>query len=217
MQEATLQAPDLSNLSVNALEQLLASKKAAEAQERDNRRRHYETLREETVETLTDTAIKISSTLQAFKEAAFDDLKALYDLLKEYSKRHQDGKGNFEVINADGTRKIIFKRQDNGHFDERSKQAEQHIISFVNKRFAQDDATRDLIMSLLERRKGHLDIKLVQKLYAMEDRFDDAEWKEGLRLLKESWHITDTCDYATFYTKDRNNRWELINLNFASL
>ncbi|SIT25475.1 Protein of unknown function [Chryseobacterium ureilyticum] len=70
-------------------------------------------------------------------------------------------------------------------------------------------------MSLLERKKGSLDILLVQKLYSMEDRFEDQNWKEGIRLLKESYSYNLSKDYVSFYKRDENNVWELINLNFS--
>ena len=70
-------------------------------------------------------------------------------------------------------------------------------------------------MSLLERKKGDLDIQLVQKLYSMEDRFDDENWREGIRLLKESYSYNHSKDYLSFFKKGNNNEWEGINLNFS--
>lgn len=205
---------DISQLSAEQLEAALAQKREDERKQREAKRTAYETLREESLEELANEAEQLSLALERFNSKTFSMLRSLYELLQDYSKRHKDGKGNFEIKNEDF--KILFKRQGKGSFDERSLQAEKHIIDFVNSKFGDDIDTRDLIMSLLERKKGDLDIDLIQKLYAMEDRFDDENWREGIRLLKESYSYNHSKDYVAFYKKGRDNRWISINLNFSN-
>ena len=142
-------------------------------------------------------------------------MQTMYQLLQEYSSRHADGKGNFR-IEVDNLR-ISYKRQGKPTFDEKADQAEKHIIDFVNTKFANDPDTKDLIMSLLERKKGDLDINLIQKLYAMEDRFTDESWKKGIELLKESYHYSHSKDYIGFEERDAKGEWQTINLQFSSL
>lgn len=205
---------DISQLSAEQLEAALAEKREAERKDREAKRASYEALREETLEELSETAEQLSLALERFNSKAFTQMRILYELLQDYSKRHKDGKGNFEIKNEEF--KIMFKKQGKGTFDERSVQAEKHIIDFVNSKFEDDVDTRDLIMSLLERKKGDLDVDLIQKLYAMEDRFDDDNWREGIRLLKESYSYNHSKDYLAFFKKDRNNQWKGINLNFSN-
>lgn len=204
---------DITQLSAEQLEAALAQKKEAERLEREEKRKTYESLKGETIDELSPIAEDLSLQLQRFKDKTFAQLGTLYELLQDYSNRHKDGKGNFQIENQDF--KILFKRQGKGTFDERSHQAEKHIIDFVNSKFENDIDTKDLIMSLLERKKGDLDIQLVQKLYSMEDRFDDENWREGIRLLKESYSYNHSKDYVSFFKKGRNNEWEGINLNFS--
>lgn len=197
-------------------EEVTAVMKHREEQKRLHRekaRKDYENLKKETIAELSPIAEDLSLQLARFKDKAFSQLATLYELLQDYSKRHADGKGNFQIENEDF--RIMFKRQGKGSFDERSHQAEKHIIDFVNSKFEDDMDTRDLIMSLLERKKGDLDIQMVQKLYSMEDRFDDDNWREGIRLLKESYSYNHSKDYVSFFKKSRNNAWEAINLNFS--
>ena len=200
-------------LSVEELEAALATKKEAERLDRENKRNSYEVLKRDTIAELAPFANDMSLSLLRFRDKAFSQLGALYELLQDYSKRHQDGKGNFTIEDSDY--RIQFKRQGKGSFDERSEQAEKHIIDFLNSKYHGDLDTKDLIMSLLERKKGDLDINMVQKLYSMEDRFDDANWREGIKLLKESYSLKHSKDYVSFFKKGRNNQWEGINLNFS--
>ncbi|GAA5096792.1 hypothetical protein GCM10023210_31020 [Chryseobacterium ginsengisoli] len=181
--------------------------------ERNKKRKEYESLKKATIEELAPKAKELSDMIQEFKKKCFGDLGALFDLLKDYSKRHNDGKGNFQIENDNN--KIKFSRQGKGKFDERSVQAEKHIFDFLKSKYDDDQDTKDLIMSLLERKNGALDIQLVQKLYSMEDRFDDANWREGIKLLKESYSYSFSKDYVIFSQKNDNHEWETINLNFS--
>ena len=72
-------------------------------------------------------------------------------------------------------------------------------------------------MSLLERKKGELDIQLVQKLYAMENRFQDENWKRGIELLKESFQSSHSKDYINFEQRNASGEWQNINLQFSNL
>ncbi|AZA84773.1 hypothetical protein C1637_18500 [Chryseobacterium lactis] len=200
-------------ISLEELEAELNNRKQQEAQKREEKRNQYESLKKSVINDLAPVADKLSSDIQTFKTKAFSEIGSLFDLLKDYSKRHQDGKGNFKV--EDENFKIQFKRQGKGTFDERSHQAERHIIDFLTSKYEGDLDTKDLIMSLLERKNGALDILLVQKLYSMEDRFDDENWKDGIRLLKESYKFSLSKDYISFFKKDENNEWIGINLNFS--
>lgn len=200
-------------MSIEELEAELNLRKQKEASKREEKRTQYESLKKSVINDLAPVADRISAQIQDFKTKAFSDLGSLFDLLKDYSKRHQDGKGNFKI--EDENFKIQYKRQGKGIFDERSHQAEKHIIDFLTSKYHGEPDTKDLIMSLLERKNGALDILLVQKLYSMEDRFDDENWREGIRLLKESYSFSLSKDYISFFKKNESNEWEGINLNFS--
>lgn len=200
-------------LTTEELEAELNERHQQKAIEREQKRHEYESLKSSVINELAPYADQLSANLMSFKKKAFDELETLFDLLKDYSKRHQDGKGNFKI--EDENFKIQFKRQGKGTFDERSHQAEKHIIDFLSSKYEGDVDTKDLIMSLLERKNGALDILLVQKLYSMEDRFDDNNWREGIKLLKESYSFSLSKDYVSFFKKGDNNEWEGINLNFS--
>jgi hypothetical protein len=206
---------NIQNLTTADLEKLLNDRKAKERQDLENKKGTYEQLRNDTVEKLIPMAAAIRDQLIDFKRLAFGELGAVHDLLKEYSARHEKGKGNFRITNADDTMRITFRSNEFGYFDERSTQAESHIIEFLDKQFAGDAQTRDLLRSLLQRSKGRLDINQVQRLYKFENSYDDANWREGIRLLKESWTAGKTKWYAQFEVLI-NGTWSPIVMDFAS-
>lgn len=204
-------------LSTDELRRMLAEQEAEEIKEREAKRMAYEALKEDTVNELVGIADKLNAELSEFKKKAFDSMGTIYEMLLEYSKRRDADKGNFTLTSLNGELKIEFAKQEQGKFDERAGQAEKHIIDFVERQFKEDLGTKDLITSLLERKKGSLDIKLVQKLYKLEDRYSDASWKEGLKLLKESWQPGESKSYIRFYRKDSNGTWQDVVLSFPSI
>jgi len=206
---------NLSQLSPEELQAELDRRNADIIAGKQRQRKAYEDLKEQTIISLCTGAITINETLKAFKLKAFEDMQTIYEMLKEYSSRHADGKGNFRIEH--GNYRVSYKRQGKPTFDERSHQAEKHIIDFVNSKFKNDVDTKDLVMSLLERKKGELDINLVQKLYAMEDRFQDENWKRGIELLKESYSFSHSKDYIGFEVKNDKGEWLPINLQFSNI
>ena len=203
------------NLSVEELEALLAKRKKEQREQEEAERKAYEELKTDTVISLVSIAKDLNDRLKEFKVHSFETLNAIQEMVQQYARRSEVQKGNFtlEVDNL----KIKFQRQDKGFFDERADQAEKHIIDFVNNHFSGDADTRDLIMSLLERKEGHLDIDLVQKLYKYEHRFDNENWRLGIKLLKESYQTSHSKDYIRFYERDHNGAWQPISLQFSAV
>lgn len=201
--------------TVAELERELAEARQAEQAQKEEQRKQYEEIKAQTVVELCTSAMNLNVFLSDFKKLAFNSLQTLYAMLQEYSSRHADGKGNFRLEHENY--RVSYKRQGKATFDERSIQAEKHIIDFVNGKFQEDIDTRDLIMSLLERKKGELDINLVQKLYAMENRFNDDNWKRGIELLKESYKYSHSKDYVSFEIRGENGEWNPINLQFSNI
>ena len=206
---------DLSQLSPQQLQAELDKRNAETIEKKENQRIAYESIKASTIMSLTTDAMLLHEKIKHFKNKAFSDMQTIWEMLKEYSSRHADGKGNFR-LEHDKFR-ITYKRQGKASFDERSHQAEKHIIDFINSKFEQDIDKKDLVMSLLERKKGELDINLVQKLYAMENRFQDQNWKRGIELLKESYSFSHSKDYVGFEIRNENGEWQTINLQFSNI
>lgn len=205
----------INNLTEEELEAALALKRAAKAEEREKKRTQLEALKTDVLKSISNGALKLHESIKAFKNSAFESMTSYYDLLQDYSDRMRDGKGNFTIEND--SFRIKFRNQTVRGFDERADQAEKHIIDFVNYQWQGDESTRELIMSLLERKAGALDIDNVQKLYKLEDKFDNENWIRGLQLLKESYTTTNTKSYIQIEERDENGAWNPIVLNFASI
>lgn len=211
---------NLTALSTRQLERALAARKAAENAAQEKRRAEYETEKDQLISTLGTTAAATATALKTFKGEAMQQVRAFRGKLLEYGqlRKGEANKGNFEIKNDNF--KVTFSSQVKKCFDERSELAEEKLKSFlggfVKKR---DKDLHDLVLSLLERnpKSGDLDISNIQRLYKLEDRFDNDDWREAIRLFKESYNPEGTAYYVRFFERGEDNGWNLINLNFSSL
>lgn len=197
------------------IEKELAEARQKAVDEANKKRQNYESIRETTVKGLCSKALELSKSIKSFKNEAFNDMNTLAEILREYSERHASGKGNFRIQFGDF--RVNYKKQGKPTFDERSHIAEGFIKDFIASKFQEDPDTFDLINSLLERKNGEFDINLIQKLYKMESRFDNENWKKGIELMKESYSYEFSKDYITFEEKNSNGEWVNIPLNFSSI
>lgn len=211
---------DVAQLSASELEQLLKQKKEAEAAEAAKKRADYEHERDVLINLLGSEAAQAHIVLRELKCLAMLRLKEFRARMLEYGdiKGGEKNKGTFQIENENF--KILFSTQVRKKFDERSETAEEHLKlflnSFVKKR---DQKLHKFIMGLMERnsKTGDLDIDNINRLYAMENDFDDDNWKKAIALFKESYNPTETAEYVRFYRKNDNGGWDLINLQFSGV
>lgn len=211
---------DLSKLSAADLEAALAEKKAAEKKELEQRKLTYEKERNELVIEVVTKALDVHEILNTFKEVSFKHMNNWFERMREYGSAKEDQE-NFQLVSADGNLKVLFNRNVTKGFDERSKLAEAKLKEFLNGFVKKRDKVLfELIQGILERNAvtGDLDISNINRLYAMEDKFEDENWKEAIKLFKESYVERSTKYYARFFKKaDTNDAWVAIKLDYAAL
>ncbi len=211
---------DLSKLSAAELEQMLKEKKKEENALQEAKRKRYEDDRNALISDLGGFAETLVLQMLDLKRASFIQLSAFREQMLEYGslRRGERNKGSFEIKNEDY--KIIFTSQINKRFDERAELAETKLRAFLESFIRKKDkAVYSLVKSLLEKNKaGDYDIDLINRLYKMENDFEDQNWKDAIRLFKESYNPYGTAQYVRFFKKNTtNNAWEAIVLDFAKL
>lgn len=207
-------------LTAKELKALLKETEAAEKAEREAARKQYESERDQMITMLGSEANDAWSVLKELKCTAMLRVKEFKAKMLEYGdiKGGENNKGNFSIENENF--KVSFSSQVKKTFDERSLLAEQHLKNFLNGFVkARDKKLHKFIMGLLERnhKTGDLDIDNINRLYTMENDFEDNDWKEAIRLFKESYNPTKTTEYVRFYKRNDNNGWDAIDLNFSSI
>lgn len=212
---------DLSALSTEQLEKALAQKREEENKAKQAKRKEYEQNREDLICGLGMMAYAVQKKIEELKKVAFGELSSFRSQMLEYGelKGGQRNKGSFSLQNE--RYKIEFKTQMRKAFDERAELAESKLREFLNT-FLKKKAHKDvvaIINALLERntKTNDYDINLINRLYSMEDRFDDANWRDAIKLFKESYSPAGTAQYVRFWIKnDASNAWESVCLDIAS-
>ena len=210
---------DISNLTTAELEALLKQKKKQETDKLAKEKEAYEKERDEKVNNIITTAKVLFKELGEFKAYCHIEMDKQAVKLAEYGKIRSNSKGGFSVTDTDDTMRVTRRRDTEPVWDERSTKAVELIKDFLGDAIKKRDTKMyDILMSFLERNaNGDLEYSRVMDLYRHEDKFDDPRWKEGLRLIKESFSNHLKGYGYEFKIKGKDGKWENLYLNFSSL
>lgn len=210
---------DITQLSSSELEGLLAKKKQQEAKEQEAERIQYEKERDADMDHIISLASEIEEKQKYLKALVSNKMESHQIKLNEYGKIPSNSKGGFSIMNTNKTIRIKRLRDTKPIWDERSTKALELIHSFlydtVKKR--DKDLFEMLIGFLVKNKKGDLDYASVMNLLSHETRFNDDRWKEGLRLLKESYSSYLKGYQYYFERLNDDGRFEKIEVNFSAL
>lgn len=218
--EATTAGIDLSQLSNEQKEALLAALKADTKNNRQKEREAYESLRAEFLEGVEKNLATVVEQTVAFKEWLDKEVTSFCEVIRQYGHA-TDEQINF-TIKGEGF-KVEVNRNRVKAFDERADVAAGRLIDFLNGYIESKDAGKDdpmyqLAMTMLERNKqGSLDYKSISKLYDLETRFNSPEYSEIMRLFKESNVVQRTALNYYFYEMDGMGVWHRIEPSFCRL
>jgi hypothetical protein len=212
-------APDMGGMSIDQLKARLAELEREEKQKQEKARREYERDRDRTVENLMAEAAYLAERLETFKKKCHEVMDAQAVKLEEYGGIRGNSKGGFSVTHSRGNLRITRRRDTEPYWDERGTKAvalvKEFLYDTVKKR---DIKTFEILMSFLERNKnGDLEYAKVFILLQHEAKWDDPRWKEGLRLLKESYSINLKGYGYEFKSLDDSGKWENLKLNFSGI
>lgn len=210
----------LDELTEEQLQEMLDKKREKSRKEAEKKRQQYAKERNDIVMLLTTGAKQLSEMLASFKTDSFRELETFRQTMHEYANISSDNKGNFTIMNDEGTRKIEYRIQHKHAFNELANNAALHLRKFMGSFMkSRNQEAFELISSLLEKNtKGEYDIQLIQRLYKMEDRYTDTDWKEAIRLFKEAYQQQDSSSYVRYYERNASDgSWQMINLSFSKV
>jgi hypothetical protein len=217
--EDLLQKP-IDQLSNEELEQVINHRKKAEKAKVEKERKDYETSRDVDAFKLSDLANLINQELIKLKTECHEILQKHQEKLNEYGSIRSNSKGGFSMVSTDKKIKIRRRRDTMPSWDERSTKALELIHAFLNDFVKKRDQKMfEILMGfLVKNKKGDLEYSSVMNLLQHEDKFDDNRWKEGLRLIKESYSsYLKGYQYDFEFLNEISGKYEKIELNFSAL
>lgn len=206
---------DLTQFSENDIKAALA--KRSEAQK--DKKRSYEKKREATVQQCYKIAATLQQEMMLAKSKMLDLLDEFKEEMKEYTGTELPEGISFTLTSKDNLTKVVYQTQETNYLDERADQGAERLASFLTNMVKKSNKVAyDLITNLLEKRNGKYDPRLIVRLFQYENEYENEDWKEAIRLFKESVQKGGRAAYMRVYVRENEEAaWRCISLDFAAL
>lgn len=211
---------DITKMSAAELKAALKAKQQAEKAEKANRKKTYDKLRDEYIETVFGKMDVLSRELRAFKDESVKLGLELHSKMYEtLGRKPKDGIDHYSLTSADGMRKVSIERQWRCEYDETSTVAIETIRTVLREKFeARNKGMYGIIDGILIKNgKGDYDERLVAKLRKHEEAVDDKRFSEALDILAKAYRPTTSQTYIRAYRKSESGKWVDIVMNWSSM
>lgn len=213
---------DLSQMTAEEKKALLAQLNADANESRQAKRDAYEGLRAEFMHRVEEFLVNVTADVKGFKQWLEKESEGFISVMRDYGQLKNADQRNYTI--TDGDFRLQVASNSVKGFDERADMAAERLVAYLKNYMqksekGQKDPMYQLAMTLLERnQRGDLDYKSISKLYELEDRFGDQEYKDIMTLFKESNVVQKTAvNYYFFRRHKETGVWMRIEPSFCRL
>lgn len=213
---------DLSQMTAEEKKALLAQLNADANESRQAKRDAYEGLRAEFMHRVEEFLVNVTADVKGFKQWLKKESEGFISVMRDYGQLKNADQRNYTI--TDGDFRLQVASNSVKGFDERADMAAERLVAYLKNYMqksekGQEDPIYQLAMTLLERnQRGDLDYKSISKLYELEDRFGDQEYKDIMTLFKESNAVQKTAvNYYFFRRHKETGVWMRIEPSFCRL
>lgn len=213
---------DLSQMTAEEKKALLAQLNADANESRQAKRDAYEGLRAEFMHRVEEFLVNVTADVKGFKQWLEKESEGFISVMRDYGQLRNADQRNYTI--TDGDFRLQVASNSVKGFDERADMAAERLVAYLKNYMqksekGQEDPMYQLAMTLLERnQRGDLDYKSISKLYELEDRFGDQEYKDIMTLFKESNVVQKTAvNYYFFRRHKETGVWMRIEPSFCRL
>ena len=213
---------DLSQMTAEEKKALLAQLNADANESRQAKRDAYEGLRAEFMHRVEEFLVNVTADVKGFKQWLEKESEGFISVMRDYGQLKNADQRNYTI--TDGDFRLQVASNSVKGFDERADMAAERLVAYLKNYMqksekGQEDPMYQLAMTLLERnQRGDLDYKSISKLYELEDRFGDQEYKDIMTLFKESNVVQKTAvNYYFFRRHKETGVWVRIEPSFCRL
>lgn len=213
---------DLSQMTAEEKKALLAQLNADANESRQAKRDAYEGLRAEFMHRVEEFLVNVTADVKGFKQWLEKESEGFISVMHDYGQLKNADQRNYTI--TDGDFRLQVASNSVKGFDERADMAAERLVAYLKNYMqksekGQEDPMYQLAMTLLERnQRGDLDYKSISKLYELEDRFGDQEYKDIMTLFKESNVVQKTAvNYYFFRRHKETGVWMRIEPSFCRL
>ena len=213
---------DLSQMTAEEKKALLAQLNADANESRQAKRDAYEGLRAEIMHRVEEFLVNVTADVKGFKQWLEKESEGFISVMRDYGQLKNADQRNYTI--TDGDFRLQVASNSVKGFDERADMAAERLVAYLKNYMqksekGQEDPMYQLAMTLLERnQRGDLDYKSISKLYELEDKFGDQEYKDIMMLFKESNVVQKTAvNYYFFRRHKETGVWMRIEPSFCRL
>lgn len=213
---------DLSQMTAEEKKALLAQLNADANESRQAKRDAYEGLRAEFMHRVEEFLVNVTADVKGFKQWLEKESEGFISVMRDYGQLKNADQRNYTI--TDGDFRLQVASNNVKGFDERADMAAERLVTYLKNYMqksekGQEDPMYQLAMTLLERnQRGDLDYKSISKLYELEDRFGDQEYRDIMALFKESNVVQKTAvNYYFFRRHKETGVWMRIEPSFCRL
>lgn len=213
---------DLNKLSKEEKEALKAQLMAEEKAEKDrvqNEREAYKQLVDQTVSINVNKLQRLSSEMERIKEEVFTEFATLINTKNELYKTKADRQSD-TFTTSDGSMSITLGNRVNEGWDDTVENGIEKVKAYL-KTLAKDDNSAELVqvvMGLLAKdRKGALKANKVLELEKLAATSQDAEFIDGINIIKAAYRPVPTCQFIQVSLKDEEGKERKLPLSLAAM
>lgn len=200
------------------LAQLEADKEAQEQKKQDDKEA-YKELRDETVRQTFSALKKVSDTLLLAKEGTFKVFEQIINLKNDLYNTKDDRQTD-TFTTSDGSISIKLGNRVFEGWDDTVDIGIKKVKEYL-KTLAKDENSANLvdtIMGLLAKdRKGNLKANKVLELEKLASKSGNDDFKEGLRIIKDAYRPTPSCQFVEVRYKDETGKERSLPLSMSAI
>ena len=175
-------------------------------------------MRDDLIKEIIAKVAPLHAQLAELKRDVINDLRSFIDIsANEYGVALGGKKGNVTLTSFDGSYRIQIAMQDTLHFDERLQAAKQLIDECLHEWTQNSGADlKTIVQAAFDvNKEGQINTSRVLGLRRL--NIQNEKWLQAMNILSDSIQVQASKEYVRFYQRNKDGKYELINLDIATL
>ena len=175
-------------------------------------------MRDDLVHRVFQNVVPVREELVRLKQLALQEIRDFIELsANEYGVQLGGKKGNVTLTSFDGEFRLMVAMSDTLAFDERLQAAKKLIDECLEEWTQNSDANlKTVVQAAFDvNKQGHINTGRVLGLRRL--NIHHEKWSEAMNILSDSIQVLASKEYVRFYQRNTDGKYELINLDLATV
>ena len=195
------------------------AKKEAEAARKQARVEYAELVDSEVIKAVEELE-SLSQQIKATKEKVYNNFSTVLDMKSEVIGIPKDNPRSHTFTTSDSKFRIMLGVNTIDGYRDTVEDGITMVKNYIES-LAKDETTKALVSAVLRLlardATGQIKASRVLQLRKMADEVGDEKFREGVRIIEESYQPTVTKQYIRAERKDENGAWQSIPLNMTEV